>query len=74
MGLHGGEAHGPQIRGSIRFDAFMILGADSVAFMTTDLTLRPDNTAVDETPGAEDRKPPISDELQLRRLGLRKEA
>jgi hypothetical protein len=52
----------------------MILGDKTVAFMTTHLTLWPDNTAIDETRGAKDRTPPISDELQLRRLGLRKEA
>jgi len=74
MGLHGGEARGPQVRGSIWFDASMILGDETVAFMTTHLTLWPDNTAVEETRDAKNRKPPISDELQLRRLGLRKEA
>jgi len=44
----GGEARGPQIRGSIRFDAYMIQGDQTVAFATTHFTLRTDNTAVDE--------------------------
>jgi hypothetical protein len=43
---HGGEA--PQVRGSIRFDAYMIQGDHTVAFATTHFTLRTDNTAVDE--------------------------
>jgi hypothetical protein len=45
---HGVEARGPQVRGSIRFDAYMIPGDQTVAFATTHFTLREDNTAVDE--------------------------
>jgi len=45
---HGGEARGPQVRGSIRFDAYMIQGDQTIAFATTHFTVRTDNTAVDE--------------------------
>jgi hypothetical protein len=45
---HGVEARGPQVRGSIRFDAYMIRGDQTVAFAITHFTLRSDNTAVDE--------------------------
>jgi hypothetical protein len=44
----GGEGRGPQVQGSIRFDAYMILSDQTVAFATTHFTLRTDNTAVDE--------------------------
>ena len=44
----GGQARGPQVRGSIRFDAYMIEDDRTVAFATTHFTLRTDNTAVDE--------------------------
>jgi cation diffusion facilitator CzcD-associated flavoprotein CzcO len=45
---HGVEARGPQVRGSIRFDGYMIRGDQTVAFATTHFTLREDNTPVDE--------------------------
>jgi hypothetical protein len=44
----GGKARSPQVRGSMRFDAYMIQGDQTVAFATTHFTLRTDNTAVDE--------------------------
>jgi hypothetical protein len=44
----GGQARGPQVRGTIRFDAYMIEGDQTVAFATTHFTLRTDNTAIDE--------------------------
>ena len=44
----GGEGRGPQVRGSIRFDAYMILSDQTVAFATTHFTLRTDDTASDE--------------------------
>jgi hypothetical protein len=44
----GGNARGPQIRASIRFDAYLIESDQTVAFATTHFTLRADNTAVDE--------------------------
>jgi hypothetical protein len=43
-----GEVHGPPIRGSMRFDGYMIEGDQTVAFATTHFTVRADNTAVDE--------------------------
>jgi VirK protein len=45
---HGGEARGPQVRGSIRFDAYMIRGDQTIAFATTHFTLTTDDAAVDE--------------------------
>ena len=44
----GVEARGPQVRGSLRFDAYVIRSDKTVAFATTHFTLRTDTTAVDE--------------------------
>jgi hypothetical protein len=44
----GGEVRGPQVRGSMRFDGYMIEGDQTVAFATTHFTVRTDDTAVDE--------------------------
>jgi hypothetical protein len=46
--VHGTEKPGPAVRGSIRFDAFMIRNDQSIAFSTTHFTVRSDNTAVNE--------------------------
>jgi hypothetical protein len=45
---HSGGTQGPQVRGSIRSDAYLIRGDQTVAFAITHFTLRTDDTAVDE--------------------------
>ena len=46
--VHGTAKPGPSIRGSLRFDGYMIESDETIAFATTHFTVRPDNTAVDE--------------------------
>jgi hypothetical protein len=42
------QASGAQVKGSIRFDAYLIQSDHTVAFATTHFTLRTDNSPVDE--------------------------
>jgi hypothetical protein len=46
--VHGTEKPGPAVRGSLRFDAFMIRSDQSIAFSTTHFTVRSDKTPVNE--------------------------
>jgi hypothetical protein len=46
--VHGTDKAGPAVRGSIRFDAYMVQRDDTVAFSTTHFTFRADNTPVTE--------------------------
>jgi VirK protein len=46
--VHGTEKPGPAVRGSLRFDAFMIRNDPSIAFSTTHFTVRSDKTPVNE--------------------------
>jgi hypothetical protein len=46
--LHGTDKSGPAVRGSLRFEGYMIQNDQSIAFATTHFTMRSDNTPVDE--------------------------
>jgi hypothetical protein len=46
--LHGGDKPGPAVRGSMRFDRYMIQHDQTIAFATTHFTVRPNRTPVDE--------------------------
>lgn len=46
--VHGSDKPGPPIRGSLRFDGFMIQADQSIAFSTMHFTIRSDNTPVRE--------------------------
>jgi len=46
--MHGTGLPGPPIRGSVRFDAFMIQSDQSIAFSMTHFTVRSDGTPVNE--------------------------
>jgi hypothetical protein len=46
--VHGTEKPGPAVRGSLRFDAFMIRNDPSIAFSTTHFTVRSHKTPVNE--------------------------
>jgi hypothetical protein len=46
--VHGGDKPGPAVRGSMRFDRYMIQHDQTIAFSTTHFTVRPDQTPVDE--------------------------
>jgi hypothetical protein len=46
--VRGGDKPGPNVRGSMRFDRFMIQHDQTIAFSTTHFTVRPDHTPVNE--------------------------
>jgi hypothetical protein len=46
--VHGTGEPGPHVRGSLHFTEYMVEADQSIAFATTHLTLRGDNTPVDE--------------------------
>jgi hypothetical protein len=46
--LHGANQAGPMIKGSARFDAYMIQADGTIAFAMTHFTVRPDKTPVSE--------------------------
>jgi VirK protein len=46
--VHGTDKSGPPVRGSIRFDAYMIQRDDTIAFSTTHFTVRDDKTVASE--------------------------
>lgn len=46
--VHGTDKPGPQIKGSMRFDGYMVLPDGTIAFATTHFTVRPDKSPVRE--------------------------
>jgi hypothetical protein len=46
--VHGTDKSGPPVRGSIRFDAYMIQRDDTIAFSATHFTVRADKTVASE--------------------------
>ena len=45
---HGTTETGPMIRGNLHPDGFMVLSDHAIAFAVTHLTVRPDNTPIEE--------------------------
>jgi hypothetical protein len=46
--IHGTDKPGPNIRGSMHFEGFMVEADQSIAFSTTHFTVKADNTPIDE--------------------------
>jgi hypothetical protein len=46
--VHGTDKPGPSVRGSRRFDGYMVQGDGTIAFSATHFTVRPDKTPVSE--------------------------
>jgi hypothetical protein len=46
--VHGSDRPGPAVRGSMRFDGYMIQHDQTIAFATTHFTVRADQTPIDE--------------------------
>jgi hypothetical protein len=46
--VHGTDRPGPPVRGSIRFDAYMVQRDDTIAFSATHATVKADKTVVSE--------------------------
>jgi len=46
--VHGTDKSGPPVRGSIRFDAYMVQRDDTIAFSATHFTVRADKTMASE--------------------------
>jgi VirK protein len=46
--VHGTDKAGPTVKGSARFDGYMIQADGTIAFATTHFTVRPDKTPVNE--------------------------
>jgi hypothetical protein len=46
--VHGTDKSGPPVRGSVRFDAYMVQRDDTIAFSTTHFTVRADKTVASE--------------------------
>lgn len=46
--VHGSDKHGPNVRGTMRSEGYMIEADQTIAFATTHFTVKSDNTPIDE--------------------------